>query len=273
MSTSCPLCGVVDYEVMYDLRRVRTPRSIPGLIARCRWCPMWFKILSEGENLFNAYQQDYADSEATAKYMLSEAARSVYRRVLAEISISGKGRRPRLLDIGTGAGALLEEAHRLGFEAEGIDLCEPLVKRAQARGLHVRCLPAEQLADGEPFDVITILDLIEHLPQPLAMLAAARRLLRAGGELVVYTPNHRGAVVLLARLLHSVGLGFAVNEIFGSCHVCFFDDRSLPSALRKAGFERPVGEIVSLRPPPAGAARVARRPSCGDCGGMDRQAL
>ena len=44
-----------------------------------------------------------------------------------------------------------------------------------------------------------MLDVIEHVTEPLKLLATARRLLKPGGRLVVYTPNHRGAIVVLAR--------------------------------------------------------------------------
>src|SRR5262249_19284230 len=63
-----------------------------------------------------------------------------------------------------------------------------------------------------------------------------RLVLSPNGELVVFTPNHRAAVVLLARALYGLGLKFAVREIFGSNHVGFFDDRTLSAALQRAGF-------------------------------------
>src|SRR5207248_700328 len=102
---------------------------------------------------------------------------------------------------------------------------------ARAKGLKVRQASAENLDDVETFDVITMLDIIEHLPDPLRVLQAAHRALKPGGELVVYTPNHRAAVVGLAKTLHAMGIRSPVREIFGRNHICFFDDRSLAIAL------------------------------------------
>jgi hypothetical protein len=66
----------------------------------------------------------------------------------------------------------------------------------------------------------------------------------------VYTPNHRALVVELAKLLHAIGIRYPVQEIFGRNHVAFFDDRSLPLALRRAGLE-----LRSLRYAPYDPAR------------------
>jgi 2-polyprenyl-3-methyl-5-hydroxy-6-metoxy-1,4-benzoquinol methylase len=141
-----------------------------------------------------------------------------------------------LLDIGAGEGTLLDEARQLGYDTQGIELCEPLVEKARARGLRVDRRRAEDLDARAAFDVVTMMDIIEHVPEPRRLLAAAHRALAVGGRLVVYTPNHRSGVVLLARALQVLGAPFAVREIFGGNHVCFFDDRSLPLALQRAGF-------------------------------------
>ncbi|HEX2878926.1 MAG TPA: methyltransferase domain-containing protein [Polyangiaceae bacterium] len=216
---------------MFDLRECRGKLRIPGLIVRCEGCSFWYKIPVRSDDIPESYQGDYGQDEAVERYMLGEQTRVFYRKVLAGLS----ARRGRLLDLGCGYGALLEEANRLGYDAQGIDLSNPLVLKARERGLNVECKSAEDLDEVGAFDVVTMLDIIEHVSDPLALLAAARRALKPGGELVVYTPNHRAAVVLLARTLYAAGLKFAVIEIFGGNHVGFFDDRTLPAAFRKAG--------------------------------------
>ena len=180
--------------------------------------------------------------------MLGEPTRKFFRKVISGIRPPSDDGAPRLLDIGSGLGTFVEEAGRAGFSAQGLDLCEPLVRKARARGLNVECKPAEQLDTREQFDVVTMMDVIEHVPEPMRLLAAARKVLKPGGELVVYTPNHRAAVVVLAKFLRALGAGFAVREIFGGNHVCFFDDRTLPTALQNSGFSDRQIRVFSYDP-------------------------
>ena len=236
-AVACPLCGSADLRRVYDLSRADFADAVPGVVYRCRACPMWFKALAHPEALPTAYPGEFGDDPVSATYLLGDAARAVFRDALAGLRPLPATPPPRLLDIGAGQGALLEEAARLGFAGQGIEHCEDNVARARARGLDVRLARAEDLELHEAVDVVTMMDFIEHVPDPLRILAAAHRALRPGGELVVYTPNHRGAVVLLARLLHALGVRHPAEEFFGRNHVAFFDDRSLPWALRAAGFE------------------------------------
>src|SRR5579871_3078132 len=245
MTTACPLCGSADLDRKYDLRSVTCPLAVPGWIVRCRRCSMWFKTVDADAAVANAYRDEYADVEGADGYMTGSAARAFFRRVLQDA-----GRGGALLDIGSGQGALVEEATRLGYTAMGVDRCEPLVRKARARGVRVECGTIDDVDGAERFDVVTMMDVIEHVPEPRRLVAAAHRLLKPRGRLVVYTPNHRAAVVMVARALHGLGAPVAVREIFGGNHVCFFDDRSLPRTLAAEGFT-----VDALRLSPYDTAR------------------
>lgn len=234
---SCPLCGSVDPVVIYDLTRASSADAVPGTVLRCGACGMWFKRLLDGGAIPTAYPGEHGGDAVARTYLQGPAARALFRSVLQHVKRSLGAQRPRLLDVGAGDGTLLEEAHRLGFDAQGIDHCQSNVEAARARGLDVRLGAAEDLGDRAAFDAVTMMDILEHVSEPMRILASARRALKPGGELVVYTPNHRAVVVKLARLLHHFGVTYPVEEIFGRNHVCFFDDRSLPRAIEAAGFQ------------------------------------
>lgn len=96
----------------------------------------------------------------------------------------------RLLDVGFGNGGFLKLATEMGWQAEGIDFDPKAVALAKSRGLNVRCASAADLsAQHEQFDIITLSHVIEHVPDPIALLEDLYRLLKPGGILWLETPN------------------------------------------------------------------------------------
>src|SRR5580658_6142448 len=126
----------------------------------------------------------------------------------------------RVLDIGCGGGLLTEALARHGAHVSGIDLAPSMIEVARLHAhesqlqIDYRVCSAEQMAQqpGSPFDVITCMELIEHVPSPAALLAATAKLLRPGGALFVSTINRNLRSFLLAivgaeYLLHLIPRG------------------------------------------------------------------
>jgi len=103
------------------------------------------------------------------------------------------GRRLRLLDIGCGAGATLRELARFG-DAYGVD-AEPgeveAARRRSGRDVRLGRLPEPIPFEDESFDVVTLLDVLEHTDDDAASLATVARLLRPGGLLLCTVPAYR----------------------------------------------------------------------------------
>jgi 2-polyprenyl-6-hydroxyphenyl methylase / 3-demethylubiquinone-9 3-methyltransferase len=112
----------------------------------------------------------------------------------------------RLADIGCGGGLLAEALARHGAQVCGIDLAPAMIEVARLHAhesqlpIDYRVCSAEQLAQAGagPFDVITCMELIEHVDDPAALLAAIAALLRPGGALFVSTINRNLRSFLLA---------------------------------------------------------------------------
>jgi len=111
-----------------------------------------------------------------------------------------------VLDVGCGGGILSEALARSGARVTGIDLSEELIETAKLHLLEsdldvdYRCIDVEALA-GEmagSFDAITCMELLEHVPDPAALLAACRRLLKPGGRLFLSTLNRTPKAFALA---------------------------------------------------------------------------
>ena len=96
----------------------------------------------------------------------------------------------RLLDVGCGSGAWLSDMRGLGWQVSGLDFDANAVAVAMRRGLdvHIGSLEAQNYPD-ESFDAITLNHVIEHLPDPVATLSECHRILKVGGELMLFTPN------------------------------------------------------------------------------------
>jgi 2-polyprenyl-3-methyl-5-hydroxy-6-metoxy-1,4-benzoquinol methylase len=96
----------------------------------------------------------------------------------------------RLLEVGCGSGAMMESMKELGWQVEGVDFDPVAVEQARSKGLtvHLGTLTEQELP-GNTFDAIAANHVIEHVPDPIALLRECRRLLRPGGLLVLITPN------------------------------------------------------------------------------------
>ena len=232
----CPVCGYSGYKLFYDLRTKRCKFAIPGLILKCSRCLMVYKHVASVKFVEEAYGEGYADCMNSSLYGSSKYAYDFFRKVLKKLRQTGGPK--RLLDIGTGTGLLLVVAQSLGYKAEGIDCSRGGVDKAKQKGLDVKCIDVCDInPEKKSFNVITLMDNIEHLLDPISVLKKIRTILGPEGQLVIYTPNHRSFIVAIARFLYKIGITFPINNIFGGNHVCFFDERSLKKALNIAGFE------------------------------------
>ncbi len=246
--TACPICNCSEYRELYDLERAKW---IPGVVVVCRECGTTYKRLSASARPLSDY---YDDNYASADYWKhEEAAGRALSRIAEMIGAPSDAGSSQLLDIGCGVGVFLRLAKERGWDVAGVDLNETLAQRARERTaaqVFVGNLLTVDFGDRR-FDVITLLDLIEHLPEPVPVLKRCRQLLRHGGRLVVYTPNHRGLICRIAHALYRGTLGRVrgpVDEIFDCTHVIFFDPASLRRALEAAGFEITSTRFVKYDP-------------------------
>ncbi len=112
----------------------------------------------------------------------------------------------RVLDVGCGGGILAESMAKLKADVTAIDLASASLEVAKLHALEsqlsvdYQCISAEQMADEHPveFDVVTCLEMLEHVPDPASIVAACNRLVKPGGYVFFSTLNRNIKSYLMA---------------------------------------------------------------------------
>lgn len=134
----------------------------------------------------------------------------------------------RLLDVGAGSGILVEAALARGYQAEGIEPSHGLCRRAEALGLPVRNGVLPHPGMEGPYEIVTLVDVIEHVQDPVGLLAQIRAVLADDGAALIVTPDVRSVA---ARLMGRSWWHYRL------AHVGYFGRSTLALALAKAGLE------------------------------------
>lgn len=221
----CNLCGetVADLIFRYEY----------NAIVRCRECRLIYVNPRASEELLaGVYNGSYfvcADGPYYKDYFAERSWRTEeFRRLMGEIARYEKP--GLLLDVGAAAGYLLDAAREAGWKTLGVELSERASRFAREElGLDVWTgqLPDADLEEGS-FDVVTMIDVIEHTIDPRANLLAAHRCLRDGGLLVISTPN----IDSLGFRIFGRGFVFIVPEV----HLWYFGPRTIRRLLEQTGF-------------------------------------
>jgi 2-polyprenyl-3-methyl-5-hydroxy-6-metoxy-1,4-benzoquinol methylase len=176
-------------------------------------------------------------AELTEQYNTGESSRIEYyrdaavadRRTFAEIlAIAARVApgRGALLDVGPCTGTLLVQAREAGFAVQGIEINAGAARMCREElGLDVRAGILEpDTYPPDTFDVVSMGDVIEHVPDPVATLRTVARILKPGGHVLISTPNVESAA---ARKL----------QVKPEEHIYYYSGETLSASLAKAGLQ------------------------------------
>ena len=161
----------------------------------------------------------------------------IFRTILRELARRVPGGSRRLLDVGAHAGRFIHFAAKAGWSVEGIEL-NPKTAAFAARqnGVPVHQVNAHALATaGSRYDAVTMTDVLEHIPEPVALLTTVARLTEPGGSVAIKVPCGRSQWHK-ERFLSALNAGREISLAGNLVHVNHFTPRSLKTALECAGF-------------------------------------
>jgi SAM-dependent methyltransferase len=222
---ACPFCGSADNAVLFSRFEMN--------ILQCRTCGLGYSeefpvdtndVYSDRDYLPIAIS-DYQDNADYRKRRFGAERLSIIAEHL--------GREPkgaRLLDVGCGTGWFLECAKEAGFDVSGLELGRELAEFTSDRlGIEVWNKPLSEMPIGDPFDVITLFDVLEHVPDPKETLARIYGLLKPGGIALFFVPNLESLGFKILR--GNSSLCMPVEHLF------YFTESALRPVLEQAGFQ------------------------------------
>ena len=236
---SCAVCGAA---------RARSKLRTGGVeILECSSCGLasWRRPPSHRpETVYDAayFTGASADRGYDDYGNLGPSLRLTFARRLSRMPHPSPG--SRLLDVGAAYGFALEEARQAGWMAVGLEISAAAARRAGelAAGRLVLADASAVPFAGDAFDAVTLWDVLEHLPEPHAVLTEVARILRPGGRLVLTTGDVGS---LAARFSGSRWHLYTIPE-----HLFFYTRKSLRILLEAHGFRleslRAEGSIYTL---------------------------
>jgi SAM-dependent methyltransferase len=246
VDVACGLCGSGRRELRFA--------DGPFSVVRCSACGLTYVTprLAPGALIQEVYDEGYWSSSAAKDRGYSDYRSDAplylktYRKRLSVVRRHFP-KPARVLDVGCAAGYFLAVMAEAGWQVTGVEPSDAIraqaVERLGAERVHGGLLQDVPLEPGS-FDLVTFWDVIEHVPDPVAVLAHARTLLAPGGKLLIETQNVDSRAAKL--------LGKAWQHYKHAEHIYHFNPHTIADLLGRAGYRilenspRLGGKYVSL---------------------------
>lgn len=235
IARACCICGTA------EARPLLVDNGVP--IGRCCECGFIYCVRIPDERALEAhYAEAYADAVDWLQRM-SRGRQWIFPAGLA--MLKQLGARGKLLDVGCSVGLFLQAARKAGFEVAGVELSPAPARFAREHfRLDVHCGTLESAPWGDgAFDVVTLWDVLEHVPDPRATMQQVARVLRPGGSLAIRVPD--GEFHLWKTRLLRPWFGNRLVWMEVPNHLNHFRPRTLRRLLAETGFD-----VLRVRPGP-----------------------
>ena len=224
--STCPLCSNNKTKLLY---------SIKGFgIVRCVQCAMvYVNPRFIDQNIFELYRTDYfnndeygySDYEAGSSLRI-KTFRRWYRQILPYVDTNSK---KIALDVGCATGDFLKLLTSYGWQVQGIELNEGMLNKLKIENLDATDIPLEHCDSLVKFNLITLFDVIEHLPNLHSNIKKLSELLNVDGSIVIVTPN--------INSIHRKVFGKRWFQFKPKEHINYFSIQTLKKAIHPYGLK------------------------------------
>lgn len=236
---SCNLCGADNYRVIYEARygdetqadlmekfRASGDETLIDQVVQCKRCKLIYLNPRIRSDLI---VKGYCDGSDPLFVSQAKGRELTFSRQLKEINRL-RPNRGKILDIGTAGGSFLYVAKKAGWDVYGVEPNKWMAKWGKEHyGIDIK--PGDIFKNRFPsnyFDVVTLWDVLEHVPDPAKTLDEVNRILKKGGLLIV---NYPDIGTWFARLLGRKWMFML------SVHLYYFTPRTIRLMLNKHGFK------------------------------------
>ena len=144
---------------------------------------------------------------------------------------------PRLLDVGAANGFFLTICSDEGIDAEGVEISQEAVDWAEKLGRKVTCSTIEDFKTDQKYEVISALDVLEHISRPVEFIQTVRDLLAEGGIFLINVPYEGSFSAKLS--------GRKWHALLPPEHWFYFNKKSIRQILENGGFEILESKVIS----------------------------
>lgn len=242
----CPLCGSPHSKKVFLLDDTNV---VQCCACGFRWLnpylneEMMKKVYQESDSLKDVqeHHENYYEYDCLKK---GSKTRRDYEKVLDYLEERFKDVGSKsVFEIGYGNGSLLAFARQRGWQVDGIDASssnQALAKKNYE--LDLKCgFFSSSVIDENSVDALVLWDLIEHIPNPVEMMADLKKYLKKDGVIVIATPNAGGLLNKLVEGLYSVTFGRLkgpLKKLYVYVHTTYFTKRHLEILADRSGYKK-----------------------------------
>ncbi len=222
----CPFCLEESY-FLYRIKRFKNPISI----YQCPKCKLQMQsVFKNIEYYTKGYYEGTSDYSYFDERKYYQYCEYVWKARLKTIK-KYKPPPARLLDIGCSFGGFIKTALQMGYDAEGVDISQYVIKENQKDPiLRNRVYQSDLLSfsSKKKYDIITLIEVLEHLPEPDKIFQKLSELLTENGLLIIQTANFDGLQAKLQKQKYHYYL---------PGHIFYYSKSNLIPILKKYDFK------------------------------------